>query len=57
MKLLLNHLFGEKKSDETIIDRSLNIEIAKVLQYLEENVRKEGYMFGENHVTIADIST
>ncbi len=45
-----------KKSDQTIIDRSLNIEIPKVLKYLEENVPKEGYMFGENHITIADIS-
>jgi glutathione S-transferase len=46
----------EKKSDQIIIDRLLNIEIPKILKYLEENVPKEGYMFGENHITIADIS-
>jgi glutathione S-transferase len=55
-EVMINPFVWKKKSDQTIIDRSLNIEIPKVLQYLEENVPKEGYMFGENHLTIADIS-
>ncbi|CAF1064865.1 unnamed protein product [Rotaria sordida] len=44
------------RCDQTITDRSLNIKISKVLQYFEENVPKEGYMFGKNHMTVADIS-
>ncbi|CAF0976744.1 unnamed protein product [Rotaria sordida] len=55
-EVIIKRFVWRKNSDQTIIDRSLNIDIPKVLQYLEENVPKEGYMFGENHITIADIS-
>ncbi|CAF4209529.1 unnamed protein product [Rotaria magnacalcarata] len=55
-EVVIKPFVWKKKSDQIIVDRSLNIEIPKVLQYLEENVPKEGYMFDEKHATIADIS-
>jgi len=55
-EVAINPFVWKKKSNQAIIDHSLYVEIPKILKYLEENIPKQGYLCGENHLTIADIS-